>query len=80
MKVLDDDGTQLIQCRNCIAGRWETECCNGSGGCDCRGQVVDMGRCLVCNGTGWHRPDANTDANRRSIAGCSYIGRGPIYR
>lgn len=79
MKAFDDDGTELVRCRNCYGGRWEVECCNGSGGCSCRGQPVDMGACNVCGGSGWHRPDADTRANIRSIRGLSYIGSGPRF-
>ena len=77
MRVLDDDGTEMVKCRNCYGGRWETECCNGAGGCDCRGQVIDMGPCNVCNGSGYHRPDADTRANIRAIEGRCFIGSGP---
>ena len=75
-KNRDEDGTELV-CRHCIDGRWETECCSGANGCDCRGQVLEMGTCRVCNGAGWHRPDANTRANIESIEGRCFIGRGP---
>jgi hypothetical protein len=77
MKAYDDDGNELVQCRNCIGGRWSAECCNGAGGCSCRGQEVDMGACNVCNGTGWHSPEANTMANCDSIRGQCFIGSGP---
>jgi len=77
MKAYDDDGTGLVQCQYCIGGRWETECCSGANGCDCRGQAVDMGRCNVCSGAGWHKPDADTRANIRTIEGRCFIGRGP---
>lgn len=77
MKVFDEDGTEMVRCRNCIGGRWETECCNGSGGCSCRGQRIDMGPCNVCHGAGWHRPEADTRANIRTIEGLCYIGSGP---
>jgi hypothetical protein len=77
MKAYDDDGVELIRCRNCIGGRWETECCNGANGCDCQGQVIDMGTCRVCGGSGFRRPDANTRANIQSIEGRCFIGHGP---
>jgi hypothetical protein len=77
VKVYDDDGTELEPCRQCFGGRWETECCNGADGCDCRGQVIDMGPCNVCRGTGWHRPDADRRANLRTIQGRCFIGAGP---
>lgn len=77
MKCIDDDGTELVRCQLCFGGRWEVECCNGSSGCDCRGNPVDMGACLVCGGSGWHRPEADVLANSRSIRGLCYIGSGP---
>jgi hypothetical protein len=36
-----------------------------------------MGKCNVCNGTGWHRPDADTRANLRTIQGRCFVGSGP---
>lgn len=79
MKVYDDDGTELIRCEMCENGIWYTECCNGSGGCDCMGQPVAMGQCNVCGGTGWRRPDANKRANSDSIrrSGRCFAGSGP---
>jgi hypothetical protein len=68
---------EKVRCRNCIDGRWETECCGGFGGCDCLGQPIDMGPCNVCGGTGWHAPDADTRANLRQIEGQCFIGNGP---
>ena len=73
----DDSGVQLVRCRNCDGGNWWTECCNGSDGCDCRGQPINMGRCNVCGGTGYHAIDADLRANGRTIAGRCFIGRGP---
>lgn len=69
--------TASVPCRNCEGGHWFTECCNGSGGCDCRGQQIDMGPCNVCHGTGYHAPDADTRANLRQIQGLCFIGSGP---
>lgn len=71
---------ETIPCPACDGGRWETECCSGAGGCSCRGQVVDMGPCNVCGGTG--EVPANitheeTMANCRAIAGAHFIGSGP---
>ena len=66
-----------VPCRHCIDGRWETECCSGADGCDCHGDVIDMGRCNVCGGTGYHSPDADTRANIRTIEGQCFIGSGP---
>lgn len=77
MREINNDGTELIRCRNCYNGRWEVECCNGAGGCDCHGKPVDMGICNVCGGTGWHRPDADTRANLRKIQGRCFVGSGP---
>lgn len=77
MKAYDDDGTELVQCRNCEGGRWYTECCNGANGCDCRGEIVDMGVCNVCQGAGWHRPNADTEANLNAIRGRCFTGSGP---
>ena len=77
MKAIDDDGTELVRCEYCDNGHWETECCNGADGCDCRGERVPMGPCNVCNGTGWRRPDADTRANLQTIQGRCFIGAGP---
>lgn len=78
MKAFDDDGTELVECEHCYGrGEWEAECCNGSYGCSCRGEVVPMGQCNVCCGQGWRRPDANTKANCDAIAGMPYLGSGP---
>lgn len=72
---------QLIDCPACGGrGQWETECCNGSGGCDCRGQPVAMGACLVCQGSGQMPKDAPREqlqANLNSIRGRCFIGNGP---
>lgn len=68
---------ELIRCTACIGGRWEAECCNGSSGCSCGGQPVDMGACRVCGGTGWRSPDANVRANADAIRGLCYLGSGP---
>jgi hypothetical protein len=69
----------LITCPGCGGrGHWETECCSGAGGCDCRGQVIDMGPCNVCGGSGYvaiGHHDKN--ANRRAIEGLCFIGSGP---
>ena len=76
MKVYDDDGTELNPCNHCEGGRWAVECCSGAGGCDCRGQEVDMGQCNVCGGTGWKRPDADMRANLRTIEGRCFTEHG----
>lgn len=77
MKVIDDDGTEMVACDCCYSGRFMCECCDGSGGCSCRGGMVDMGDCRVCSGTGWRRPDANVRANADSIMGLMFLGSGP---
>lgn len=66
-----------FRCEHCDNGRWEAECCNGSSGCSCGGEPVDMGPCRVCNGTGWRTDDADRTANLRSIQGLCYLGSGP---
>lgn len=72
---------EQAKCPSCHGnGEWETECCSGAGGCDCRGQAVPMGRCNVCHGSGYVRADGvgvNTMANCDAIRGLCYIGSGP---
>jgi hypothetical protein len=69
------------ECPSCYGeGRWDTECCNGSGGCSCRGGLVDMGPCNVCKGTGYviegqYNAGANVDFLMRS--GACFAGSGP---
>lgn len=60
-------------------GRWEAECCNGSGGCSCHGEPVDMGLCNVCGGSGEvpKGKPVNTKANLEAIQGFCFIGSGP---
>ena len=66
-------------CPGCYgSGSWETECCNGSGGCSCRGRVVEMGRCNVCGGHGYVvEGDYDPRANLSTIRGLHFIGSGP---
>lgn len=70
-----------IICPSCHgSGEWETECCNGSGGCDCRGQVIRMGTCNVCEGCGEIDENASQEqlmANCNAIRGLCFIGSGP---
>ncbi len=66
-----------VPCRSCENGEWWTECCNGAGGCSCRGQRVHMGTCNVCHGTGYHTPSANVLANVDTIRGYCFMGSGP---
>ncbi len=75
------ENEKMIQCPSCYGeGRWETECCNGAGGCSCRGGLIDMGICNVCNGRGEvpegrFNPRANSDFIMRS--GACFAGSGP---
>lgn len=70
--------TAEVRCEACLgSGYWEAECCNGSGGCSCRGVAVPMGACNVCGGSGWRAADADTYANVRSIQGYCFLGSGP---
>lgn len=59
------------------SGSWETECCSGAGGCSCRGQVLDMGPCNVCGGTGQVQGEYDRRANLRTMEGAAFIGTGP---
>lgn len=69
-------------CSSCHGrGLWVGECCDGSRGCSCHGQPVEMGRCNVCHGSGYVRADGvgvNQMANCDAIRGLSYLGSGPI--
>jgi hypothetical protein len=59
-------------------GTWETECCDGSRGCSCRGERVPMGTCNVCGGSGQvEEGNFNPRANLEMIRGMSYTGSGP---
>ena len=73
--------TRRVECRGCGGtGRWETECCNGSDGCTCRGEVLDMmGACRACGGSGIYSGSGPNDgsANRDAIRGLHFIGSGP---
>lgn len=65
-------------CRACNGeGQWYTECCNGSGGCSCGGDIVPMGRCNVCDGSGVEQEGADPAANLTTIEGFGFIGSGP---
>lgn len=65
------------KCPGCNgAGTWETECCNGAGGCSCEGEPVDMGMCNVCHGSGEVGPDHDPRANLKKIQGLHFIGTG----
>lgn len=72
-----NDEIELIKCEQCIGGRLALECCNGANGCSCKGEVVDMGDCNVCGGSGWHRQDTDTLSNIKAIQGRCFIGSGP---
>ena len=65
-------------CRACGgSGEWFTECCSGAGGCSCRGDIVSMGRCRVCDGRGVEPEGADPAANLATIEGYGFIGSGP---
>jgi hypothetical protein len=68
-----------ICCPGCGGdGRFLSECCNGSGGCSCRGEVVDLGACRVCHGSGRVvEGEYDRAANRNVIAGLHFLGSGP---
>lgn len=70
-----------MDARECVGcdgrGTWETECCNGADGCDCRGDRVDIGPCLVCKGTGVMTDASDPQANIKSIQGQCFVGSGP---
>jgi hypothetical protein len=60
------------------SGRFETECCSGAGGCSCRGEIVELGSCRVCGGTGQVVDGAyDRMANRNAIQSLHFIGSGP---
>ena len=68
----------MQRCEMCdCTGQWETECCNGAGGCSCHGERVPMGRCNVCGGTGMRDENADVRANIKAIQGMCFIGSGP---
>lgn len=72
-----NDECRCVPCRMCDGrGQWEAACCNGAGGCSCRGDFVPMGTCRVCHGYGQHAPDADTTANVKAIQGFCFIGTG----
>lgn len=75
-----------IKCDGCgqygPVGRLLTECCSGASGCDCHGDVVDLGICLKCKGTGFMGPDVDPRINLQVIMAAispqGYIGSGPL--
>lgn len=67
----------MQRCPNCRGtGQWESACCNGTG-CSCRGEIVPMGRCLACHGSGIVDENHDPRANIRSIQGFGFLGSGP---
>jgi hypothetical protein len=69
-----------MRCPGCLGdGEWWTVCCNGAGGCSCKGQPINMGRCNVCGGCGHVPDDGSYDsrANLKKIQGLGFIGSGP---
>lgn len=74
-----NDENKNIMCPGCRGeGRWEAECCNGSGGCSCRGEPIDMGKCNVCGGSGYvAEGEFDKNANVDTIRGLHFLGTGP---
>jgi len=79
---------RMEPCEMCLgSGQLWTECCNGSGGCDCHGQQVFMGPCLECGGRG-EIPEGSavpyaqsaTKAYMQSVCPTGYVGSGPYGR
>lgn len=71
------DYPDMEPCRGCGGtGIFETECCNGSGGCSCRGEVVNMGSCRECGGQGEIEVGTYRGANLDAIRGLHFIGTG----
>lgn len=75
----EEEAMPLVgECPGCHGtGRFDTECCSGAGGCDCRGEVIDIGPCRVCEGTGGVDGTHNPEANLNMIRGMHFIGSGP---
>lgn len=68
----------IITCPGCYgSGIFETECCSGAGGCSCRGQIVEVGSCNVCQGRGTVQGAYDRRANIVVIEGFAFIGTGP---
>lgn len=57
----------MIRCGSCENGEVWVECCNGAGGCLCKGRQVFFATCAVCNGTGIVPQGADSEANIRAI-------------
>lgn len=68
-----------MACPGCLGdGFWETECCDGSGGCSCGGGRIPMGTCNVCQGRGVVDRDGHDSmANAKLIGGYCFVGTGP---
>ncbi len=84
MRIKDEDtGKFMVPCQSCEGGTLMTECCNGSSGCSCMGQPVNLGACHVCNGTGLCYEDADTSKNisyiKSIISHDGYLGSGRRY-
>ena len=79
---VSDPETETERCPSCMgAGTWQSACCDGSGGCSCRGEILEMGTCNVCRGSGQLPKNGNydRDANINTIRGLSYLGSGPSW-
>lgn len=73
-----DRPPQMEPCRGCGGdGRLLTECCDGSGGCSCRGRVMDLGSCRECGGCGEIEEGTYSRRNLDAIRGLHFIGTGP---
>jgi hypothetical protein len=72
----------MEKCDRCGGtGEMDTECCNGSGGCSCRGKVVYL-TCTYCDGRGQVEDNvvAKVEGHRKymTLYGHSaYLGTGP---
>jgi len=72
------DESETERCRGCGGdGRFLTECCDGTGGCSCRGEIVDLGSCRECGGYGQIVAGTYSGKNRDAIRGLHFIGSGP---
>jgi len=71
----------IITCEGCQGtGRLITECCNGHDGCSCKGGLVDVGICRVCNGHGYtdsEHCDMKANVNYLKFTGACFAGSGP---
>jgi len=72
----------MEKCKRCYGtGEMDTECCNGAGGCSCKGQTVYL-PCTYCDGTGY--VEDNEEAQKigavkykQMYGGFCFLGSGP---